>query len=132
MRRLPLIVLAFMALTNLVRGGIHVFAPDGGAHSIAGLDLSTNGQTILSLFAIVGLQQIVLGLFEAFVVFRRRDLVLLALGLQTAQTALGVLNLDLYRPMPVHVPGATFNTGILVVLVLTLAVALFTREKAAA
>lgn len=131
MRRLPLIVLAFMALTNLVRGCIHVFAPDGGAHSIAGLDLSTNAQTILSLFAIVGLQQIVLGLFEAFVVLRRRDLILVALGLQTAQTALGVLNLDLYRPLPVHVPGATFNTGILVVLVLTLAVALFTREKEA-
>ena len=54
MRRLPPIVLALFALINLARGSIHAFAPDGGAHSIAGLDLSTNARTILSLFARLG------------------------------------------------------------------------------
>ncbi|MBV9045218.1 MAG: hypothetical protein JO294_08860, partial [Alphaproteobacteria bacterium] len=57
MRRIPVIVLAFFALLNIGRGCIHAFAPDGGAHSIAGLDLSTNAQTILSLFAGLGFHQ---------------------------------------------------------------------------
>ncbi|MBI3677468.1 MAG: hypothetical protein HY243_12725 [Proteobacteria bacterium] len=128
MRRLPSIVLAFIALINLVRGSIHAFAPDGGAHSIAGLDLSSNAQTILNLFAALGLQQIVLGLFEIYILLRRRDLVWLALALQTAQTAVGVANLYLWRTMPVHVPGEKFNAALLVVLVAALGVALMQRR----
>src|SRR5258707_15854554 len=105
MRRIPLVVLAFFALTNLVRGSIHAFAPDGGAHSIAGLDLSTNAQTILSLFAGMGFHQIVMGLFQLFVLLRRRDLIVIARVLQTAETLLGVGNLYFYRTLPVVAPG---------------------------
>ncbi len=117
MRAFPLVVLALMMLTNFARGAIHAFAPDGGAHSIAGLDLSHARQTILSLFAVMGFHQFVAGGFELYVLARRRELVLLALVLQTAETMLGVINLYLYRPMPVAVPGAPFNAGVLVILV---------------
>ncbi len=121
MRRAALAVLAFCAVTNLVRGGIHDFVPDGGAHSIAGLDLSTNAQTILGLFAIIGVQQIAIGLFELYVLVLRRDLVALTLSLQTLLTALGVYNLLLHRPLPIVVPGQMFNAALLAVLVATLA-----------
>ena len=116
-------VLGLFALINLGRGGIHAFAPDGGAHSIAGLDLSTNAQTILSLFAGMGFHQIVMGAFQVFVLAWRRDLVLIALALQTVETALGVGNLYFYRTLPVVVPGEMFNTILLVLLVATMAVA---------
>ena len=63
MRWAPVAVLALMALINIGRGAVHAFAPDGGVHSIAGLDLSGDRATILSLFATLGLSQIVKGLF---------------------------------------------------------------------
>lgn len=132
MRRVPPLVLAFFALLNLARGSIHAFAPDGGAHSIAGLDLSSNAQTILSLFAGLGLHQIVMGCFQIFVLLRRRDLILIALALQTAETALGVANLYFYRTFPVVVPGEIFNTGLLGLLVLTLAIAWRSTNRASA
>ena len=116
MRLIPRVVLALMMVTNFGRGLIHAFAPDGGAHSIAGLDLSNARQTILSLFAVMGFHQLVAGGFQLYVLAFRRELVLLALVLQTAETLLGVVNLYFYRTLPVAVPGAPFNAAVLVVL----------------
>ncbi len=120
MRAFAIGVLALCALINLGRGAIHVFAPDGGAHSIAGLDLSTNRQTIIALFASLGFSQMVMGAFQAFVIAARRDLVTLFLALQAATTALGVVNLYLYRSLPVTVPGQPFNLVLLGLLVAAL------------
>jgi len=116
-------VLGLFAVINTVRGAIHAFAPDGGAHSIAGLDLSAGTRTILSLFAAVGLHQLVMAGFQAFVLVFRRDLVIIALGLQTAETALGLVNLYFYRTFPIVVPGQVFNLALLVVLAATLGLA---------
>ncbi|HTP77894.1 MAG TPA: hypothetical protein VMJ73_13050 [Rhizomicrobium sp.] len=132
MRRVPTIVLALMMLINFGRGCIHAFAPDGGAHSIAGLDLSQNGQTILSLFAVMGFQQIVMGLFQLYVLAWRRELVAVALALQTIETAFGVANLYFYRPMPVPVPGAPFNAVLLALLVAATALAFARPSQSAA
>jgi len=129
MRLVPLIVLGLLTLLNFARGSIHAFAPDGGAHSIAGLDLTQGGETILSLFAVMGFHQLVTGLFQLYVLVWRRDLVALALVLQTIETALNVANLYFYRTMPVHVPGAPFNAVILAVLVATTALALAQAQK---
>lgn len=127
MRYIPRVVLALMMLTNFGRGLIHAFATDGGAHSIAGLDLSNARQTILSLFAIMGFHQIVAAGFQLYVLFFRRDLILIALVLQTAETLLGVVNLYFYRTLPVAVPGAPFNAAVLVIL--ALAVWIAAREE---
>ena len=124
MRFIPTIVLGLIMVINFARGSIHAFAPDGGAHSIAGLDISQSEQTILSLFAVMGFHQIVAGLFQLFVLTFRRDLVLLALVLQSIETAFGVANLYFYRTFPVVVPGAAFNAVILAVLLLATAIAL--------
>jgi hypothetical protein len=123
MRRIPLIVLALFAVINAARGGIHAFTSDGGAHSIAGLDLSCARQTILSLFAAVGFHQLAMAGFQVFVLAFRRDLVVIALGLQTAETALGLANLYWYRTFPVVVPGAAFNTALVVLLAVSLGAA---------
>ena len=129
MRLVPIFVLGLMVLINLARGSIHAFAPDGGAHSIAGLDITSSRQTILSLFAVLGFQQIVMGLFQLYVIAVRRELILLALVLQTVETALGVANLYFYRTMPVAVPGAAFNAVLLVVLLLATGLALRQRSQ---
>jgi hypothetical protein len=124
MRFVPIFVLALMMAINFARGAIHAFARDGGAHSIAGLDITQNTQTILSLFAVMGFHQIVMGLFQLYVLAFRRDLILLALVLQTLETAFGVANLYLYRTMPVVVPGVAFNAAVLAALLLATAIAL--------
>jgi hypothetical protein len=123
MQSVPIVVLALMMLTNIGRGCIHAFAPDGGAHSIAGLDISNARQTILSLFAAMGMHQLAMGGFQFYVLVFRRDLILIALVLQTAETMLGVFNLYFYRTMPVVVPGAAFNASLLGILAATLFVA---------
>lgn len=128
LRAFPVLVLALFALINLGRGGIHVFAPDGGAHSIAGLDLSTNRQTIIALFASLGFSQMVMGAFQAFVIVTRRDLVTLLLALQAATTALTAVNLHFYRSLPVTVPGQPFNVVLLGLLVAALMVAFLSRR----
>ena len=131
MRYIPRVVLALMMLTNFGRGSIHAFAADGGAHSIAGLDLSNARQTILSLFAIMGFHQIVAAGFQLYVIVFRRDLVLIALVLQTAETLLGVINLYFYRTLPVAVPGAPFNAAVLVILAAAVLIAARERQTAA-
>lgn len=106
----PTCTLILMAFINVVRGAIHAFAPDGGAHSIAGLELtSQNRQTVLALFAAIGLKQILEGAFQIYVLTLRPDLIGLALMLQTCETLAGVFNLHCHRTFPVRVPGATFN-----------------------
>ncbi len=127
-RRLPSITLALFAAINILRGSIHSFAPDGGAHSIAGLDLNSQSATILALFASIGLMQLSLGLFELWVLARKPALVIPVLALQSVQTLLGVVHLYFYRPLPVVVPGAAFNLGLLAVVALTW-IAYLTRNR---
>ncbi|MBL6853115.1 MAG: hypothetical protein ISS15_01700 [Alphaproteobacteria bacterium] len=132
MRFVPRAVLALFVLINVFRGCVHAFAPDGGAHSIAGLDLSTNAQTILSLFAGMGFHQLVMAGFQVFVLWKRRDLVTIALVLQTAEIVLGVANLYFYRTLPVEVPGMPFNVANLAILLVALAVAWQLERRAPA
>ena len=119
-----------MGVINLVRGGIHVFAPDGGAHSIAGLDLGDDSATVLSLFATLGLQQIVLGLFELYAVARAPRFVTLLLALQTVSTAIVLVNLYAWRPLPVIVPGQPFNVALFALQLVALVIALTARKPA--
>jgi hypothetical protein len=124
MRWIPLVVLGLMGLINLGRGAIHTFTADGGAHSIADLDLSTNRETIVSFLATLGLAQMAKGVFELYVVARRRDLLALFLAMQTVDTLLAVVNLYFWRPLPVTVPGQPFNLVLLFVQMVALALAL--------
>lgn len=75
-RRLPFYVFAFIAAISTVRSCIHIFAPDGGAHSIAGMDLSVPGASGIEFaFALWGSAQLVYALIQLAVVFRYRSLV---------------------------------------------------------
>ena len=53
-RRFGWLFLLLMAGLNLFRGSVHTFRDDGGAQSIAGIDLSENREVILSLIATAG------------------------------------------------------------------------------
>lgn len=64
--------LTLFSVLTIVPGCIHVLAPDGGAGSIAGLDLSHNGRVIIALFAWAGATQIAFGLAMLIVSLRYR------------------------------------------------------------
>jgi len=121
----PSIVLGLFALMNLARGGVHAFSPDGGAGTIAGLDLTTSADTIIPLFALIGVNQIVIGLFEAYLLAARRDLITLGLGLQVLLTTGAVANLHFWRPLPVEVPGEIFNMILLPIVVIAWLLAVY-------
>ncbi len=130
MRWVPRAILGLTGFVNLGRGAIHAFAPDGGAHSIAGLDLGEQSAVILALFAILGLQQIVLGLFELYAAARATRFVTLLLALQTITTAVALINLYAWRPFPVMAPGQPFNVAMFALQLVGLVVALTARKAA--
>lgn len=67
--------LAFYGVAWIVPGMIHSFLPDGGAGTIAGLDLSENPAMIFGLFAWAGATQIAHGIVTLVVALRYRSLV---------------------------------------------------------
>lgn len=66
-------LLALLAVLTIVPGCIHSFLPDGGAGTIAGLDLGTCGHVIVGLFAWAGATQIALGIVMLLTAVRYRS-----------------------------------------------------------
>ena len=98
-------VLLLLGVLNLGRGGIHLFADDGGAGRIAGIDLAQNREVIVMLFAIMGLDQIVWGLVDLAVALRQRSLVPVVLAISLAKQVISAAIMWLYKPLPVPAPG---------------------------
>ena len=74
--RIAVVVFALITVFTLVRSCIHIFAPDGGASSIAGINTSVEGgSNIISMFAFWGLAQLLIGLVYVVVFFRYKSLI---------------------------------------------------------
>jgi hypothetical protein len=74
--KIPFYVFALYAIVSLVRSCIHLLAPDGGAGSIAGMDLSVAGADgIVFAFALWGSSQLILAVMQLLVVFRYHSFV---------------------------------------------------------
>lgn len=73
---MPVYLFRLLAVVSLVRSGIHLLAPDGGAGTIAGLDLSVAGAAgIVFSFALWGSAQLIYAFVQLAVAFRYRSLV---------------------------------------------------------
>lgn len=74
--KLALFVFFLIAIVSTVRSLIHIFSPDGGAGSIAGLDLSVEGaEGIIFAFALWGSAQLMFAVVQLIVSFRYRSLI---------------------------------------------------------
>ncbi len=74
--KIPFYFLILTASVDTIRSLIHIFAPDGGAYSIAGIAVNVQGGTnIIALFAQWGAIQLLLALIYWLVIFRYRFLV---------------------------------------------------------
>ena len=81
-------LLTLVAVLTVVPGCIHSFLPDGGAGTIAGLDLATCGVIIVALFRWAGATQIAFGLLLLAIALRYRPLVPLGLALVVVERGL--------------------------------------------
>lgn len=127
--RVARIAILMLGLVNLVRGAIHVFAPHGGAESIAGFDLSQATELIVFLFAVMGLHQLSLGCVDLLAGLRFRALVVPLLWFHTLQQTASVAMLLLWKAPPGRPPGAVGAFAGVIVLWAVLAWTLRAAER---
>ena len=127
---------AFYLITavTLWRSQHHIFAPDGGAQSIATipLDRFTSGgaEAVISIFALWGLAQLLLGLIYLLVAVRYKALVPLMWLLFSIEYA-GRLGIGQFKPIETleTAPGATANLPFMIVGIIMLILSLWKREE---
>lgn len=84
--------LALAAALTLTTGAIHSFLPDGGAETIAGLDLGDRRDLVIGVFRWEGASQLALGFSMLAVALRYRTLTPLFLGLVIVERGLMALH----------------------------------------
>lgn len=120
--KLPVYVFGLVAVVSTVRSCIHLLSPDGGAGSIAGMDLSVAGASgIIFAFALWGSSQLIYALIQLLVTFRYRSLVPFMYVLLILETLLRQL-VGYMKPVTfAHTPpGALANYIVLPLAVLML------------
>lgn len=126
--KLPWYLFAAIAMLGTVRSCIHLLAPDGGAGSIAGMDLSAGREGIIFAFALWGSAQLVYAAIQLVVVFRYRSLVPFLYVMLILET---LLRMFVGHTRPVAFartpPGAIGNYVILPLAILMLALCLRKR-----
>ena len=129
--KLPFYVFALYVIVSTVRSAIHLLAPDGGAGSIAGMDLSVAGADgIVLAFALWGSSQLLFAIVQLAVAFRYRSLVPAMYLMLVLETLLRML---VGRMKPVtfaHTPpGATGSYLILPLAAAMLALSLWSGQR---
>ncbi len=129
--KIPLYFLILLAAIGLVRSCIHIFSPDGGAGSIAGMDLSGSGANeVIFAFALWGGEQLIYALLQWVVILRYHALVPLMWLVQILETLARILPGQLKPVTFSHTPpGAYQNYIYLVLAVLMLALALWSARE---
>ncbi len=67
-------VFVIYSVMSVVRSCIHFFSPDGGAGSIAHIDLSQGGENIIFVFGLWGSSQLILAFVQLLVSVRYKSL----------------------------------------------------------
>jgi len=111
--------LALAGLLTLGPGLVHTLLPDGGMHTIAGLDTGAAGATVLGVFRWEGATQIALGLAMLAVAIRYRPLTPLFLALLALETGLSALQVWVIAPPASgHRPPENYGVAIVAPLAL--------------
>ncbi len=130
--KIPFYFFILLAIIGTVRSCVHIFSPDGGAGSIAGMDLTVSGANeVIFAFALWGAEQLIYVLVQWIVILRYRSLVPLMWGVQFLET-LGRMLIGQLKPITFsHTPpGAYQNYIYLVLALLMLTLAMWSGRKA--
>ena len=128
--KLPFYMLLLLTLIGTARSLIHIFSPDGGAGSIAGMDLSAGANGIIFAFALWGSAQLIYALLQWVVILRYRALIPLMWLVQLFET-LGRMLVGRLKPVTfAHTPpGAIQNYIYLVLALLMLSLSLWSATR---
>jgi hypothetical protein len=122
-------VFALLSVVSFVRSCIHLFAADGGAGTIASLDLSQGRENIIFSFGLWGLSQLLFALMQLLVAFRYKSLIPLMYVFLVIETLgrmyVGGVKPPIYSRVP---PGAVANHVILPLAAVMLALSLLPRK----
>ena len=126
----PVYLFMLIAIVSAVRSCIHLLAPDGGAGSIAGMDLSVAGASGFA-FALWGSAQLIYAFIQLAVAFRYRSLVPFMYMLLFVETLLCML---VGRMKPVtfsHLPPSAYANYVALPLAALMIVLSFTTRHRA-
>ena len=129
--KLPFYLFILIAAIGTVRSFIQILSPDGGAGSIAGMNLAVSGSNeVIFAFALWGAEQLIYALLQWIVILRYRSLVPLMWLVQFLET-LGRMLIGRIKPVTfAHTPpGAYQNYIYLALAVLMLALSLWSAHK---
>jgi hypothetical protein len=131
--KVPFYLLILIASIGLVRSCVHIFSFDGGAGSIAGMNLNVTGANgIIFAFALWGSAQLIYALLQWLVILRYRSLIPLMWGMQLLET-LGRMLVGWIKPVTfAYVPPGAYQNYIYLALgVAMLALALWSADRQA-
>jgi len=120
--KIALWVFTILAIVSTVRSFIHFLTPDGGAGSIAGLDLSQGAENIIFAFGLWGASQLIYAFIQLLVAFRYRTLIPLFYLILCVEV-LGRMTVGAMKP-PILLNGAPPG-GVANYIVLPLSIIMF-------
>jgi hypothetical protein len=129
--KIPFYFLIAVALIGTMRSLIHLFAADGGASSIAGLDLTISGaDEVIFAFALWGSSQLIFALLQWLVILRYRSLIPLMWAVQLLEIG-GRMLVGRIKPVTFsHTPpGAICNYIYIVLCIIMLSIVIVTSAK---
>lgn len=128
--RIAVIVFALITVFTLARSCVHIFAPDGGASSIAGINTSVEGgSNVISMFAFWGLAQLLMGLVYLAVFFRYKSLIPFMYILIIIEYSGRVL-IGMVKPLIVsHTPPGAIGDYILIPLAIVMLILCLKRSR---
>ncbi len=134
--RLALWLFYPFTLLTLWRSQHHLLAPDGGAQSIATIPLDSYSagavETIIGIFALWGLSQLIIGLVYLMAAIRYRSLIPLLYLLAALEYLVRMVYISGFKPLETSgtAPGATGNLPLFLFAFVMLLVSLWTSGTA--
>jgi hypothetical protein len=128
--KLTVYIFAVIAVVSTIGSLIHLLSPDGGAASIAGMNLSIAGAGgIIFAFALWGSSQLVYAIVQLLVAFRYRSLVPLMYVLLIIEVLLRML-VGYMKPVTfAHTPPGAIGNYVVLVLAVAMLVLIFWGGK---
>jgi len=133
--RLVVYVFALVTAVSLWRSQHHIFAPDGGAQTIAGIPLDTFSDAaaanIITLFALWGTSQLLIALLFLAVLIRYRSLIPV-MFVMTAFEYTGRVLIGSYKPLQGLIdppPGTLVNLPVVILSLAMIALCVLAKSR---
>ena len=124
-----------LTVITLWRSQHHLFAPDGGAQSIATIPLnaysSEAASTVIGIFALWGLSQLIIGFMYLAVCIRYKALIPMMYFLGVIEYGMRAFYVGGYKPIETanEAPGALINVPFMLLFSLMLVLSIWRKNK---